>query len=96
MAPSAAKASVFLSVVSIKKIFCKGKFYSNHFKSIELAFTLLLFFEVVELVLSLEKSVSQSMHIQLEILSLIFFYNKAYSEETKNVRLPRKFPDKSL
>ena len=43
----------------------------NHFKSIELAFTLLLFFEVVELVLSLEKSVSQSMHIQLEILSLI-------------------------
>lgn len=44
---------------------------SNHFKSIELAFTLLLLFEVVELVLSLEKSVSQSMHIQLEILSLI-------------------------
>ncbi len=44
---------------------------SNHFKSIELAFTLLLFFEVIELVLSLEKSVSQSMHIQLEILSLI-------------------------
>ncbi len=43
----------------------------NHFKSIEFAFTLLLFFEVIELVLSLEKSVSQSMHIQLEILSLI-------------------------
>jgi hypothetical protein len=44
---------------------------TNHFKSIQLAFTLLLFFEVISMVFSLEKSVSKSMHIQLEILSLI-------------------------
>lgn len=44
---------------------------TNFFRSIELAFTLLLFFEVIELVLSLVKSVAKSMHIQLEILSLI-------------------------
>jgi len=43
----------------------------NPFKSIELAFTLLLFFEVISLVFSIEKSISKSMSIQLEILSLI-------------------------
>lgn len=43
----------------------------NHFKAIELVFTLLLFFEVINLVFSLEKSISNSMIIQLEILSLI-------------------------
>jgi hypothetical protein len=44
---------------------------TNHFKAIELVFTLLLFFEVISLVFSLEKSISGSMVIQLEILSLI-------------------------
>jgi len=43
----------------------------NPFKSIEMAFTLLLFFEVISLVFSIEKSISKSMSIQLEILSLI-------------------------
>lgn len=43
----------------------------NPFKAIELSFTLLLFFEVISLVFSLEKSVSKSMEVQLEILSLI-------------------------
>jgi len=43
----------------------------NPFKSIEMAFTLLLFFEVIALVFSLVKSVSKSMEIQLQILSLI-------------------------
>ena len=43
----------------------------NPFKAIELSFTFLLFFEVISLVFSLEKSVSKSMEVQLEILSLI-------------------------
>lgn len=43
----------------------------NHFKAIELAFTFLLFFEVISLVFSLVKSVSVSMEAQLQILSLI-------------------------
>lgn len=43
----------------------------NHFKAIEMAFTFLLFFEVVSLVFSLVKSVSVSMETQLQILSLI-------------------------
>jgi hypothetical protein len=64
-----------LVMIEMQRLGWLGSFFSfipvNHFKSIEFAFTLLLFFEVVELVLSLEKSVSQSMHIQLEILSLI-------------------------
>ncbi len=44
---------------------------TNHFRSIEMAFTLLLFFEVIALVFSLVQSVSKSMEIQLQILSLI-------------------------
>ncbi len=44
---------------------------TNYFKAIELVFTLLLFFEVINLVFSLEKSISNSMVVQLEILSLI-------------------------
>ncbi|MBN2639064.1 MAG: hypothetical protein JXR65_08250 [Bacteroidales bacterium] len=48
---------------------------SNHFKSIEMAFTLLLFFEVISLVFSLVHSVSKSMEIQLQILSLILLRN---------------------
>jgi len=47
----------------------------NHFKAIELAFTLLLFFEVVSLVFSLVKSISVSMETQLQILSLILLRN---------------------
>lgn len=47
----------------------------NPFKAIEMAFTLLLFFEVISLVFSLEKSISKSMTIQLEILSLILLRN---------------------
>ena len=43
----------------------------NYFKAIELAFTFLLFFEVISLVFSLVKSVSVSMEAQLQILSLI-------------------------
>ena len=64
-----------LLLIAFQKNGLLGGFFQfvprNYFKSIEFAFTLLLFFEVIELVLSLEKSVSQSMHIQLEILSLI-------------------------
>ncbi len=44
---------------------------ANPFKAIELSFTVLLFFEVISLVFSLEKSLSKSMEVQLEILSLI-------------------------
>ena len=47
----------------------------NHFKAIELAFTFLLFFEVISLVFSLVKSVSVSMEAQLQILSLILLRN---------------------
>ncbi len=64
-----------LVLIALQRYGLLGSFFwfipVNYFRSIEFAFTLLLFFEVVELVLSLEKSVSQSMHIQLEILSLI-------------------------
>ena len=48
---------------------------NNHFKAIEMAFTLLLFFEVVSLVFSLVKSISVSMESQLQILSLILLRN---------------------
>ncbi len=48
-----------------------GLIPSNPFKAIELSFTVLLFFEVISLVFSLEKSLSKSMEVQLEILSLI-------------------------
>lgn len=47
----------------------------NPFKAIELVFTLLLFFEVINLVFAIEKSLSKSMLIQLEILSLILLRN---------------------
>ncbi len=47
----------------------------DHFKAIELAFTFLLFFEVINLVFSLVKSVSVSMETQLQILSLILLRN---------------------
>jgi len=47
----------------------------DYFKAIELAFTLLLFFEVINLVFSLVKSVSVSMETQLQILSLILLRN---------------------
>ncbi len=47
----------------------------NPFKAIELAFTFLLFFEVISLVFSLVKSVSVSMEAQLQILSLILLRN---------------------
>ncbi len=43
----------------------------NPFSAIQLSFTLLLLFEVVNLVFAIEKSLSGSMIIQLEILSLI-------------------------
>jgi len=43
----------------------------SHFKAIELAFTLLLFFEVISLVFTLIHSISKSVEIQLQILSLI-------------------------
>lgn len=43
----------------------------NHLVAIELAFTLLLAFEVVGLVLALSRSVSQAVGKQMEILSLI-------------------------
>jgi hypothetical protein len=43
----------------------------NHFKAIEMAFTFLLFYEVLSLVFSLVQSVSVSMETQLQILSLI-------------------------
>jgi len=66
---------ISLLLIAFQRYGMLGGFFtfvpSNYFRSIEFAFTLLLFFEVVALVLSLEKSVSQSMHIQLEILSLI-------------------------
>ncbi|MBN2614110.1 MAG: hypothetical protein JXR71_00320 [Bacteroidales bacterium] len=48
---------------------------ANHFKAIELAFTLLLFFEVISMVFSLVHSVSKSVEIQLQILSLILLRN---------------------
>ncbi len=59
---------------------------SNPFKSIELAFTLLLFFEVISLVFSLVKSVSKSMEIQLQILSLILLRDafKLFGEFPEN------------
>lgn len=54
----------------------------NPFKAIEMAFKLLLFFEVINLAFSLEKYISKSMTIQLEILSLILLRNafKTFSE----------------
>jgi hypothetical protein len=64
-----------LLLIELKRNGLLGEQYgfipTNHFKSIQLAFTLLLFFELITMVFSLEKSVSKSMHIQLEILSLI-------------------------
>jgi hypothetical protein len=44
---------------------------TNHFYAVEIAFTLLLFAEVVSLVFALTRSFSRSVGIQLEILSLI-------------------------
>ncbi|MCU0513224.1 MAG: hypothetical protein MUE40_11725 [Anaerolineae bacterium] len=44
---------------------------TNHFYAVEIAFTVLLFTEVVSLVLGLTRSFSRSIGIQLEILSLI-------------------------
>lgn len=43
----------------------------NHFYAVEVAFTLLLFTEVVSLIFGLTRSFSRSIGIQLEILSLI-------------------------
>jgi len=64
-----------LALIGLKQFdFFKNYLYiipDNPFKSIEMAFTLLLFFEVISLVFSIEKSISKSMSIQLEILSLI-------------------------
>ncbi len=59
---------------------------SNPFKSIELAFTLLLFFEVISLVFSLVKSISKSMEMQLQILSLILLRDafKLFGEFPEN------------
>lgn len=48
---------------------------ASHFKAIELAFTLLLFFEVISLVFTLAHSISKSVEIQLQILSLILLRN---------------------
>ena len=48
---------------------------ADHFKAIEMAFTFLLFFEVISLVFSLIKSISVSMETQLQILSLILLRN---------------------
>ncbi len=66
-----------LSLILLRK---EGVIYwelipDNPFKAIELSFTLLLFFEVISLVFSLERSVSKSMEVQLEILSLILLRN---------------------
>ncbi|NDJ60855.1 MAG: hypothetical protein GYB67_07000, partial [Chloroflexi bacterium] len=44
---------------------------SNHFFAVEIAFTVLLFTEVVSLIFGLTRSFSRSIGIQLEILSLI-------------------------
>lgn len=44
---------------------------TNHFHAVNLAFTLLLFFEVIALVFNLAQSVSYSLGKQYEILSLI-------------------------
>lgn len=44
---------------------------TNHFYAVEIAFTLLLFAEVVSLIFALTRSFSRSVGIQLEILSLI-------------------------
>jgi hypothetical protein len=44
---------------------------ANHFYAVEVAFTLLLFTEVVSLIFGLTRSFSRSIGIQLEILSLI-------------------------
>lgn len=44
---------------------------TNHFYAVEIAFTLLLFAEVVSLIFALTRSFSRSIGIQLEILSLI-------------------------
>lgn len=44
---------------------------TNHFYAVEVAFTLLLFTEVVSLIFGLTRSFSRSIGIQLEILSLI-------------------------
>lgn len=55
---------------------------TNHLVAIELAFTLLLFFEVVSLVFSLAHSVAISVGKQFEVLSLILISNtfKAFSK----------------
>lgn len=47
----------------------------SYFKAIELAFVLLLFFEVISLVFTLVHSISKSVEIQLQILSLILLRN---------------------
>lgn len=44
---------------------------TNHFYAVEIAFTLLLFTEVVSLIFGLTRSFSRSIGIQLEILTLI-------------------------
>ncbi len=64
-----------LVLIELKRLGIFGDSFNfiptDHFKAIHLGFTLLLFYEVISMVLSLEKSVSKSMNIQLEILSLI-------------------------
>jgi hypothetical protein len=54
----------------------------NHFYAIDLAFTLLLLFEVVALVMSLAYSVSHSVGKQFEIFSLILL-RSSFKELTK-------------
>ncbi len=48
---------------------------TNHFASIETAFVILLFFEVMSLVFTLPSSIASSMHKQFEIISLILLRN---------------------
>ncbi|MBE0650221.1 MAG: hypothetical protein IH595_05205 [Bacteroidales bacterium] len=62
----------------------------NHFKSIELAFTLLLFFEVISLVFSLVQSISKSMEVQIQIMSIILLRDafKLFGEFPENYTWP--------
>lgn len=84
---------ILLLLIGIKKVDIFNEYLTlipdNPFKAIEMAFTLLLFFEVISLVFSLEKSISKSMTIQLEILSLILLRNafKIFGEFHNSISL---------
>ncbi len=69
----------FLVLIALKHINFLEPFLQtvpdNFFRSIEFAFNLLLFFEVISLVFTIPKSISKSVSIQLEIFSLILLRN---------------------